>query len=200
MVSYFLDQANAGAGLSDGVNYARIDIDDNTANQIRFSVTLLNPVTQYQATNFGLQEFTFNVVGAGAGPLTDATGSNAQWTLPSGWVADVAPPPNQADGFGRFDVSINTTGSGRLSPLTFALLGSGLTLASFQEASTNGNGEGNVFFAAHITGYNVPANGATSGYFGGSTLSAVPLPAALPLLLSGMLGFGAAGYRTRRKR
>ena len=192
-VSYFLNQTNANPTLADGVNYAQVTIDDNTANALTFTVSLLNPLTSIAGTNFGIQEFGFNVVGTN--PLLDAAGSNFQWTLPSGWSANLAPPPNQLDGFGRFELALSTTGQGRQSPLSFALLNTGLTLNSFTEVSTNTAGEGNVFFAAHIAGFDA-GGGVTSAYFGGSQVAAVPLPATLPLLFAGL---GMMGWLGRRR-
>lgn len=184
-VSYFLDQSNA---LSDGVNYAQVTIDDNdTADRLTFTVSPLAALTSSAGANFGIQEFGFNVVGS-TNPLADASGTNAQWGLPAGWSARVSPPPNQLDGFGQFEVSVSTTGSGRLSPLSFSLFNTGLTLGSFAEFSTNIAAQGNRYFAAHITGFD--ASGATSAYFGGSTLTPVPLPAAFWLFASALGGLG----------
>ena len=104
-------------------------------------------------------------------------------------------PANQLDGFGRFELALSTTGQGRQSPLSFALLNTGLTLNSFTEASTSTAGEGNVFFAAHIAGFDA-GGGVTSAYFGGSQVAAVPLPASLPLLFAGL---GVMGWLGRRR-
>jgi hypothetical protein len=112
----------------------------------------------------------------GSNPLNDASSSNAQWTLPTSWAALVAPPPNQLDGFGRFEVSVEGVGSARLPSLQFQLKNTGLTLASFAVASSGTAGQGNVYFAAHIAGFDA-GGGVTSAYFGGSA----PAPAAVPL-------------------
>lgn len=184
-VSYVLDQSNA---LSDGVHYAQVMIDDHgTADRLTFTVSPLAALTSIAGANFGIQEFGFNVVGS-ANPLADASGTNAQWVLPAGWSARVSPPPNQLDGFGRFEVSVSATGSDRLSPLSFNLFNTGLTLGSFAEVSTNVAAQGNVYFATHVTGFD--ASGVTSAYFGGSTLTPVPLPAASWLFASVLGGFG----------
>jgi hypothetical protein len=194
-VTYYLNQSNI-LPLPDGVDYATVKIDDlGTNNTLRFTVSLLAPLTSIAAANFGIQEFGFNVAGTSM-PLADAAASNAQWTLPSSWSAAVTPPPNQLDGFGRFEVSVGTTGSARLSPLTFDLLNTGLSIGSFAENSTNTAGEGNRFFAAHVAGFSAGTD--TSAYFGGSSLvpTAVPLPASLPLLFAGM---GLMGWMGRRR-
>lgn len=190
-VTYLLNQSNADTVLADGVNYAQVTIDDSIANTLTFTVSTLPALSLLAGSNFGIQAFSFNV--NGANPLADANGSNAQWTLPSVWTAKVAPPNNQYDGFGQFEVSVEGSGTTRQSPLTFSLKNSGLTLNSFNEVSGGNAGQGNPYFAAHIAGFNVGTgtNAVTSAYFGGSTLMdplVAPLPAAAWLFMSG-LGF-----------
>ncbi len=183
-ISYYLDQTNIDSGaLVDGVPYALVTIDDNVPNQLNFTVSLLASLTSIAGSNFGIDNFAFNVVGAN--PLQDSGTVAGQWTLPAGWAGNVEPPAIQADGFGRFDARVDGGGSTRLTTLSFSLNNTALTLYSFAEASHNGNGQGNVYFAAHIAGFS-PGAPASSGYFGGSTLTAVPLPASLPLLLTGI--------------
>jgi hypothetical protein len=184
-----MNQTNADSGtLIDGVTYATVTIDDDTPNSLRFTITLLAPLTSIAGSNFGIDNFAFNV--AGINPLQDLGAVPGQWTLPGGWTASVAPPPIQSDGFGRFEAEVDGSGSTRQTTLVFTLNNTALTLYSFAELSTNNAGQGSVFFAAHIAGFNGP-NGITSAYFGGSTVvPPVPLPAALPLLLSGLAGLG----------
>jgi hypothetical protein len=185
-VTYLLDQTNGEPSLTDSVSYAQVRIDDDTPGRITFSVSALSSLSSLAGGQFGLQQFGFNVIGVSG--LSDASGSNAQWSLPLGWVAEVAPPPNQLDGFGRFDVAITGSGSNRQSPLQFQLIGTGLALSSFADASTGGAGQGNVYFAAHIAGFNGPG-GVSSAFFGGSTSvppSAVPLPNTALLLAAGL--------------
>lgn len=198
-VGYVLNQTNGNPSLADGVNYANVVIDNNTPNSLTFTVTLLPSLTSIAGSNFGIQEFGFNVVGTN--PLLDAAATNSQWTLPTSWKANVAPPPNQMDGFGRFEVSVGATGSARLSPLVFTLKNTSLTLASFAELSSNTAAQGHVYFAAHIAGFTAPG-GLTSAYFGGSlgfdpNTATVPLPAAAWMLGAGLVTLAGAARRRR---
>jgi hypothetical protein len=195
VVNYVLNQTNEHPTLVDNIPYAQVAIDDNTANTLTFTVTVLSPLTSLPgANNFGIQAFGFNV--SGTNPLSDATGTNAQWTLPPLWQADVSPPPNQMDGFGRFENVVSTTGTGRLSPLSFQLKNTGLTLSRFAEVSTGVAGEGNVYFAAHVAGFTAP-NGITGAYFGGSDVAAVPIVGPIWLLVSGLVP--VMGFMRRRR-
>jgi hypothetical protein len=196
-ISYHLNQTNVDSGsLVDGVNYALLTIDDDVPNSLRFTLSLLPPLTAIASSNFGIDNFSFNVLGAN--PLQDSGAIAGQWTLPLGWGANVAPPNNQADGFGRFDASVDGSGASRVATLTFTVNNTALNLFSFAELSNNTAGQGNVFFSAHVAGFDGPGT-TTSGYFGGSTLVPVPLPAGIPLFASALAALGF-GVRKRRQK
>jgi hypothetical protein len=190
-ISYLLDQTNIDtAPIVDGTDYVRVTIDDATPGSLTFTVSLLSPLTSIAASGFGIQNFAFDIVGAH--PVQDSGTVAGQWTLPAGWSGNVAPPPNQMDGFGNFDVSVDGTGSNRQSPLVFQLNGTGLTIASFAELSGGSAAQGNVFFAAHVAGFSGPG-GVSSGFFGGSK---APEPS-VSLLALGAAGLVASCARRR---
>ncbi len=195
-VSYYLNQSNENAALPDGNNYAVVTIDDNTAGSITFTVTALAALTSLTPlSNFGIQEFAFNVTAANS--IADSGTVSGQWTLPADWSGNTPPPANNEDGFGNFEVAVAGTGSSRQSPLVFRLNGTGLTITDFAELSTGTAEQGSVFFAAHIAGFTAPGtpNSVTSAWFGGST--PVPVPAAIWLLGSALAAVALTGRKVK---
>ena len=170
--SHLLDQSNM---LADGTPYATVTLDDDTANTLTFTITPLGAFTP--DSNFGVQEFGFNVSGSIAPATT--------WTLPTGWTSEGSKSLSE---FGVFDIVIAGNGHSRQSPLVFSLTNSGLALASFfTEASTKG-----YYFAAHIAGFK-PLQGTASTFVADS--AAIPLPAPAWLLGTAL---GALGLIRRR--
>lgn len=187
-ISYYLDQSNE---LPDGVvNYLQVTISDSTFGMdneaIRFDVDILAPLTSIAGSNFGIQSFGFNTL------LTPATVLAAITGLPSGWSKGSG---SNQDGFGSFELVSSGTGSNRQNPtLTFYISGiSGDTLLDYVALSGGNAGQGNVYFAGHVAGFNGP-NGVTSAFFGGSVV--VPVPAALWLFGS---AFGLLAAFSRRR-
>lgn len=196
-VSYYLNQSNENIALPDGNNYALVTVDDNTAGSITFTVTALPALTGLTPlSNFGVQEFAFNVTVANS--IADSGVVSGQWALPTGWSGNIPSPPNNEDGFGAFEVAVAGTGSSRQSPLVFSLNGTALTIDDFTELSTGTAAQGSVFFAAHIAGFTAPGSpdDVTSAWFGGST--PVPAPAAIWLLGSALAGMAAAVRRMKK--
>jgi hypothetical protein len=80
--------------------------------------------------------------------------------------------------FGEFDIRLSGTGSTRVDLLSFTVTG-----------ATVG-----TYFAAHVAGFDI--GGETSAFFAGST-NEVPIPPAMWLLGSGLIGLvGVARRRT----
>ena len=184
-VSYILDQSNTLA-LPDGSNYLQVTIDDNGGGgTVDFWVETV-PGAFTAGTNFGIQSFGFNFTGVTAPSAVD-------FIVPNGWNVDV-PPPNNQDGFGDFDFIVSNGGGNRLDPLHFSIATTE-GLSSFFALSSGNAGEGNAAFAAHVAGFTVNGSSVTSAWFGGSTV--VPVPAAVWLFVSGLLGLAGVARRRR---
>jgi hypothetical protein len=190
-VSYYLDQTNTHPELSDGVNYLVVTLDDNTPssiggndNLITFTVSTV-PGAFTEGDNFGIQSFGFNNP---TGPALSASNILA----PTGWSID-APPPSQLDGFGAFDWVISDGGSSRQDPLVFSIDLHGDSFDDYFGFSSGTAGQGNAWFAAHVAGFVIDDSEVSSAWFGGgdgggSPPNVVPVPAAVWLLGSGLLG------------
>lgn len=196
-VSYYLDQTNLSwSSLNDGTNFLTVTIDDEgVPGDINFTVQVLSPLSSIAGNNFGIQSFSFNT-------LLDPVPfyESAIIGLPSAWGANVAPPPNNEDGFGQFDVSVTVGGMQRLDTLTFSVSGVAAdTINDYLQLSMSSSGQtppqGSVYFAAHVSGFD-DGNGNTSAYFGG--LTPIPLPPALVLLLSALGGLTVFGKKSRK--
>jgi hypothetical protein len=187
-ISYFMDQSN---DLVDGVNYAKVTIDDDgIVGNINFTVEVIASAFPTPFSNFGMQTFSFNYDPALDVPLGNISAANIVNVLPSEW--DIVEDKNAGGGFGKFDFAAKGDGSTRTSILTFSISGVvGDTIDSYALGNADDSGE---YFAAHIAGYADGATGNTSGQFAGST--AVPVPAAVWLFGSGL---GILGWMRRRK-
>jgi hypothetical protein len=192
-VSYYLDQSNLSSGpLGDGINYLMVTVDDQgSPGLINFSVQTLPALNGIAGSNFGIQTFALNTL-LDTSTIPDGSIVN----LPSGWSGNVVPPPNTIDGFGMFDISVDNGGGNRLTTLNFSIDVAGDNVGDYIALSSGNAGQGNVFFAAHVAGFDDGA-GNTSAFFGGSTSAPVPLPAAAWLFGSGLLGLGALARRGR---
>jgi len=194
-ITYTLDQTNLDPLLPDGQSYLQVTISDAAfgadANAIRFDVTVLSALTNLADGRFGIQSFAFNT--SASGDIAAAMGG-----LPAGWGVEA---DRNMSGFGNFDFRVSGPGNNRLTPtLTFYVTGvSGDSLSDYVLASTGNASNGNVFFAAHVAGFGDldPSSGrVTSGYFGGSTMTVVPLPASAWLFGTAL---GAFGWARRRR-
>lgn len=175
--TYLLNQSNT---LADGVNYAQVDVTENAGN-LNFTVTALEP------TNWKFSNFYFNLGGA--------TGAITLTGLPSGWNAD---SDQNVSEFGVF--SDGTKGKGNSLQSVFSFTADGTNTMSFANLLANDEG---WIFAAHVqcqSKKNNPCSGVdgeTSHHIAGPEISPVPIPGAIWLFGSALMGF--INMSSRRK-
>ena len=183
--------------------FATITATDHENGTIDISIAFLN---NNHFANGGQQVvFGFNLLGD---PTITYSGLDA--TLFS--IPGVIPVNQQnagaltADGFGVFEYGVEGlwAGSNGPSSLSFSISGTGLTLASFAELSTNPPGDTQAFMALDIFS---GTNGRTGfvDLSGGPTPfdnpPEVPIPGAVWLFASGVAGFvGLQRYRKRKQK
>jgi len=191
-ISYVLDNSNA---LDDGIDYLTVLIDE-TASGLDFRIETEDALNSIAGTNFGIQSFAFS--------LTDGIGLTPDdFTLPDGWKLTFNRTMSEA---GSFDYRLTGTGGNRADPLLLSVAGIGLDDLMLD-------------FAAHVAGFSSMEGYCTdptdsfgpqsrgggcsnisSAFFYGArpiTPTNIPLPAALLLFVSGLLGLaGIAHTRT----
>ncbi|MFZ1624521.1 MAG: VPLPA-CTERM sorting domain-containing protein [Gammaproteobacteria bacterium] len=191
-VSFFLDQSNR---LPDNVNYLQVTIADGAAGAIDFTVSALQPLLDIADEGFGIQKFAFNVVGGTATERRDVTALPDEWRARNG---------GRMDGFGRYDIKLDSHGKNHQDPLTFSITGVDMdTVLSYVDLSTGRAKQGFSFFSARVVGLNNGHCGSAttkaekscveSAYFGGT--QAVPAPAAIWLLGTAVAGLTAVRRR-----
>ena len=211
-VSVILDQSNEDILLPDGSAYLMVTISDGADGAIDFSIETLDELFAVsQGSNYGIQSFAFNFGDSGA-----TTGNIVQ---PDGWKVFDKGAVNFS-GFGSFDVILRGTGHNRFDPLSFSISGvDGDTPMDYIQAVSTGNAEqGNVLFGSQVAGFSLNDDWVAgfslsslsdgwdqksnyeigSAKFGGS-LTVVPLPPAMVMMLSATALLGGMGLRRRKR-
>jgi hypothetical protein len=200
-VSYILDQSNR---FPDGANYLKVTIDDEgQAGAINFHLETLDSLVDLACAKFSILKFGFN---------GDEIGKNNIVGLPDGWKIK---HDKKMDGFGKFEnVLIGKKWNG-LDSLSFSIIGiDDDNIYSYVESHDAGDG---VFFSTYVNGierkkhhgygkwygewYTSNCHRCTKGgYFGGGgELTPVPVPGAVWLLGSGLIGLVRLAGRKRNK-
>lgn len=194
-VSLFLDQSNT---LPDGNHYLSVMLTENGTGGVDFLVQTLDPLNNVAGRNFGIQKFGFS--------FNDESGFEIIG-LPDSWRIR---EDRRMSEFGKFDIRLQGKGKSRTDSLSFTV--NGATLGDFD-----------AIFSAHVAGFewcNIidgkrnhdrnnwcgDRNCVTSAFFAGSLTelpppdpSVVPVPAAVWLFGSGLLGLLGLTSRQKRK-
>jgi hypothetical protein len=194
-VGYIMGQSNA---LADDVDYLSVVINDDTDGQLDFWVETLPALSDIAGDNYGIQSFAFNFSDFmhpdGEGDDIDDLLAGS-FILPDGWRVQYNKGMSEA---GQFDVRIIGSGDTRQDPLHFSVIG-----LSLDDIFTD--------FAAHVAGFDLGlgdcnhdvygddgcGDGINSAFFYGNREFVVPVPAAVWLFGSGLLGL--MGVARRRK-
>jgi PEP-CTERM motif len=195
-VSFFLDQSNR---LPDSTHYLSVILTENGTGGVDFLVQTLDPLNDIAGRNFGIQKFGFSFSDES---MFEIVG------LPDSWRVR---EDRRMSEFGKFDIRLQGRGKSRTDSLSFTV--NGASLDDFDS-----------LFSAHVAGFEwceiVDAkrkhgesgwcggvNCATSAFFAGSLTelpppdpSAVPVPAAMWLFGSGLLGLVGFAKRNRIQR
>ena len=175
--TYFLNQSNE---LADGTNYAQVDVLE-TAGNLNFTVTALEP------TNWKFSNFYFNLGGS--------TGAITLTGLPSGWNADT---DQNVSEFGVF--SDGAKGRGNSLQSIFSFTADGANTLSFANLLANDEG---YIFAAHVQCQSKKNNtcssvdGESSHHIAGPEISPVPIPGAIWLFGTALMGFISMSNRRK---
>ncbi|MEW6330743.1 MAG: VPLPA-CTERM sorting domain-containing protein [Pseudomonadota bacterium] len=191
-VSFFLDQSNA---LPDGTHYLSVMLTENATGGVDFLVQTLDPLNDVAGRNFGIQKFGFSFSGE---TELEIVGLPDYWRIREN---------KRMSEFGKFDIRLQGRGKSRTNSLGFTV--NGASLSDFDS-----------LFSAHVAGFewcdiidgkrkygrNNWCGGyacVSSAFFAGSQLpppnpSAVPVPAAVWLFGSGLLGL--VGFARRKRR
>lgn len=210
-----LNQSNAESVFSDGAAYLSVLIRDGadaqglhiggyttTFGDVVFTLNALAALDSKAGGNYGIQSFAFSTTRS----LTDFDNNDGgSFALTDAWSVS---NHGGSGGFGKFDLNLDATGSSRIDPFSFAIRDVAGDVATDYFAPSSGNaGQGNYFFAAHVSGFDTgQTGGVASAWFGGSRgapgaeeypaeIQAVPAPAALMLMGSGIAGLLTIGRR-----
>jgi hypothetical protein len=175
-VSFFLNESNR---LPDGIDYVSVQLTENLAGGVDVLARTLDPLNDLRFCDFGIQKFAFSF---DDGTMADVTG------LPDGWKIK---SDRGMNGFGKFDTGLLGNAHTRTDVLSFTINGVGID--DFES-----------YFSVKVAGLDSRL-GPSNAFFGGSLengstdLTAVPVPAAIWLFSSGLVGLTGLARRAKNK-
>jgi hypothetical protein len=177
--STYLNSSNANSLTNPP--FAQVTINQLGGGDIEFIIDVVGTELSGQM----IEQFGFNISDS-----TALTPGNFTFSSPTDWSADTTPTATM-DGFGKFDVVVN--GGTSTAHLTFTISAGGDSIATYATdgSTTQGNGQGQTssLFAAKIS-----SQGQGAFLAGGTP---VPLPAAIWLFGSGLMGIVVVARRKR---
>lgn len=202
-VSFFLDQSNT---LPDGTHYLSVMLTENATGGVDFLVQTLDPLNDIAGRNFGIQKFGFSFSDE---PEFEIVGLPDSWRIGEN---------RRMSEFGKFDIRLQGKGKSRTDSLSFTVNGASLDdfdslfsahVAGFEwcdlidgKRKYDGFSEFGKYGKFDKYTWCTDRTCVTSAYFAGSLTelpppdpSAVPVPAAVWLFGSGLIGLMAAVRR-----
>lgn len=201
-VSYYMNESNKPSLFPSGSDYLQVTISDAIADdKIYFTVTPLSDLTSITGSNVKIDKFMFN---GSALAKSNIDITSAGWKIKN----------NKSDPhkFGPFSNGLVKKKGMSLLPLVFSIDADSDSVDSYAKPYAGGD----TFFAARVGGFKIGCNGNGSGgeiegsrkcgrttraYFAGSSLvppSAVPVPAAAWLFVSGLLSMVGVSRRHKK--
>jgi hypothetical protein len=175
-VSFYMNESNH---LPNGINYLSVNLTENLTGGVDVLVKTLDPLNDLGMKHFGMQRFAFSF---DAGILGNITG------LPDGWRVQSG---RRMNGFEKSETRLLGTGNVRTDTLSFTV--NDVSIDDFKS-----------LFTVKVAGLdNKP--GPASAFFGGSlengntSLAAVPVPASVWLLSSGLVGLTVVTRHRKNK-
>ena len=186
---------------------ATLSITDIGADQVQvtltpnFSGTSLQTITGLWLNDPGLTGVTVTPVSPTPNAYVSSAYTGTQTTVPSGTTSNVT---GQYDTFIKFNNGSGAVIRGTSPAEVFDITGLGGTLSAssfnLTDAPKGAGSPSNLYALVGLTNY-LGTSGSGVGYIAATsdTVSTVPLPATLPLLLSGLGGLGALARRYMRR-
>ena len=168
-ISFYLNQSNH---LPDDVNYLSVTLTENLTGGVDIRTKTLDPLNRSGKDHLGIQQFAFSFTGNTTGKITG---------LPDSWRVKENRP---LEDLGIFDVLLKSKANTRVDTLNFTV--NDVDLRNFES-----------LFAAQAAGFKGKHRANSASFTGSIPTTPVPIPPAVWLLSSGLLGLVGVARRRR---